>query len=151
MTAAHQLDTDAPAMEPATVTFTPSTVESFPDPELPKPSEYDDLTTAGKLADFALAKLRRYAADSPGEIPSHHIELAVRLGELYERLAAALDRRQRPEPPAPSLPTSEVVTEPERPSSRHLSGELAEAPAPGGEHMLETLERDAEQPPGDAP
>lgn len=68
------------------------------DPEPPVPGVTDDLTTAGALADYALAKLRRYVVGSPGEISSHHIDLAIRLGELYERLDGAQVRRRQSQP-----------------------------------------------------
>jgi hypothetical protein len=55
------------------------------DPELPQPGKEDDLSTAGRLADYALAKLHRYV-DGSDVVSSHFIELAIRLGELYARL-----------------------------------------------------------------
>lgn len=66
------------------------TTATAADPELPKPGSYSDLETAGKIADYALVKLRRYVDGSTGEISSHFIELSIRLGELYARLGEAL-------------------------------------------------------------
>jgi hypothetical protein len=83
-TGTHHLDGDLAAPPAARVV----------DPGLPQPGKEDDLSTAGRLADYALAKLHRYV-DGSSEISSHFIELAIRLGELYARLGGTQ--------PAPAL------------------------------------------------
>lgn len=76
---AHHLDGDTNP--------TPAPAASV-DPELPKPAEFDDRRMAGEIADYALAKLRRYV-DGSSEISSHFIELSIRLAEVYARLGEA--------------------------------------------------------------
>lgn len=94
--------TDTPPVESGThhldANIATPAVPAPVDPEPPVPGLEDDLTTAERLADFALAKLRRYTANCPGEVSSHHIELSIRLGELYVRLDAAQVRRRQVEP-----------------------------------------------------
>src|SRR5438132_6120125 len=93
--------TDTPPVESGTHHLDGNIAAPAPvqiDPEPPVPGVDDDLTTAEKLADFALAKLRRYTANCPGEVSSHHIELSILLGELYVRLDAAQVRRRQVAP-----------------------------------------------------
>lgn len=97
-TGAHHLDAPPAAAAPA-------------DPELPEPGKQGDLENAGQIADYALAKLRRYVVGSD-EISSHFIELSVRLGELYARLGEAQLGQPGP-PPAVKAETAPPADEPQ--------------------------------------
>lgn len=80
---AHHLNGDLSAAPAAAEPVAPQA-----DPELPCPGAFDDRRMAEQIADYALAKLRRYVAGS-SEISSHFIELSIRLAEVYARLGEA--------------------------------------------------------------
>ena len=88
----HHLDGDLAQTPPAAEPVAPQA-----DPELPIPGAYEDRRMAGYIADYALAKLRRYVAGS-SEISSHFIELSIRLAEVYARLGEASSGQQEQPP-----------------------------------------------------